>query len=155
MADQQAGWYPDPSGDASKLRYWDGMKWTNDFTDAGAGAVSQPAQPVQPVQTVQTAQPVYPTQAPQPAQPYQQTQFYGQVPPTTQAPVAQSNNMAVAALICGIVGLCIGPASVVALILGIIARKNPDKKGMATAGLVLGIVGVIGWIVALIILFAL
>lgn len=39
MANQQAGWYPDPSGDASKLRYWDGMQWTNDVADA------QPAQP--------------------------------------------------------------------------------------------------------------
>lgn len=34
MADQQAGWYPDPSGDASKLRYWNGAQWTNDFADA-------------------------------------------------------------------------------------------------------------------------
>ena len=35
MTDQPvAGWYPDPSGDPSKLRYWDGMQWTNDFADA-------------------------------------------------------------------------------------------------------------------------
>lgn len=34
MADQQAGWYPDPSGDVSKLRYWDGVQWTNDFAAA-------------------------------------------------------------------------------------------------------------------------
>ena len=40
MTDQPvAGWYPDPSGDPSKLRYWDGMQWTNDFADA------QPSQP--------------------------------------------------------------------------------------------------------------
>ncbi len=66
MADQQAGWYPDPSGDASKLRYWDGTQWTNDFTDA-ANAVqpeaqpddsAQPSQPVQPVEAVPPAQPV-------------------------------------------------------------------------------------------------
>lgn len=37
MAEQQAGWYPDPSGDVSKLRYWDGLQWTNDFTDAQLG----------------------------------------------------------------------------------------------------------------------
>lgn len=36
MANQQAGWYPDPSGDVSKLRYWDGMQWTNDVSDAQA-----------------------------------------------------------------------------------------------------------------------
>lgn len=34
MADQQAGWYKDPSGDVTKLRYWNGEQWTNDFTDA-------------------------------------------------------------------------------------------------------------------------
>ena len=34
MTDQQAGWYQDPSGDASKLRYWNGSQWTNDFADA-------------------------------------------------------------------------------------------------------------------------
>lgn len=42
MADYQAGWYPDPSGDASKLRYWDGAQWTNDFANA------QPAQQPSP-----------------------------------------------------------------------------------------------------------
>ncbi|WP_139652786.1 DUF2510 domain-containing protein [Raoultibacter phocaeensis] len=36
MAGQQAGWYPDPSGDASKLRYWDGMRWTDDCTSTQA-----------------------------------------------------------------------------------------------------------------------
>lgn len=34
MADHQAGWYPDPSGDATKLRYWDGTQWTNDYAAA-------------------------------------------------------------------------------------------------------------------------
>ncbi len=33
MADQQAGWYPDPSGDPAKLRYWNGEQWTDDFTN--------------------------------------------------------------------------------------------------------------------------
>lgn len=39
MADFQAGWYPDPSGDASRLRYWNGTQWTDDYANA------QPAQP--------------------------------------------------------------------------------------------------------------
>ena len=34
MADPQAGWYPDPSGDATKLRYWNGAQWTDDFAAA-------------------------------------------------------------------------------------------------------------------------
>lgn len=34
MTNQQAGWYPDPAGNPAKLRYWNGMQWTDDFTDA-------------------------------------------------------------------------------------------------------------------------
>lgn len=34
MTNAQPGWYPDPVGDPTKLRYWDGAQWTNDFTDA-------------------------------------------------------------------------------------------------------------------------
>lgn len=34
MADQQAGWYPDPLGDTTKLRYWNGTQWTDDYMDA-------------------------------------------------------------------------------------------------------------------------
>lgn len=33
MTNQQAGWYPDPAGNPTKLRYWNGMQWTDDFTD--------------------------------------------------------------------------------------------------------------------------
>lgn len=31
MAQAQAGWYPDPSGDVTRLRYWDGSRWTDDY----------------------------------------------------------------------------------------------------------------------------
>ena len=132
MAEQQAGWYPDPSGDASKLRYWDGNQWTNDFSDAG-----QTAQPVEPVQAAQPVQ--QPVQPAQPAQPVNQTYV--------QAPAQQTNGMALAALICGIAGLCTGGASsVVAIILGIIARKNPVNRGMATGGLISGIITLVLWL---------
>lgn len=33
MSNPVAGWYPDPAGDASKLRYWDGGAWTDRFMD--------------------------------------------------------------------------------------------------------------------------
>ena len=33
MSNPVAGWYPDPAGDASKLRYWDGSAWTDRFMD--------------------------------------------------------------------------------------------------------------------------
>ena len=70
MTDQPvAGWYPDPSGDPSKLRYWDGTQWTNDFANA---------------------QPSYPTGGPaNPGGPAAQP-YYGQAVPA--AGYVQSNN---------------------------------------------------------------
>jgi len=32
-----AGWYPDPSGDTSRVRYWDGNVWTDQFLAADSG----------------------------------------------------------------------------------------------------------------------
>jgi len=77
MADQQAGWYPDPSGDGTKLRYWDGAQWTENFADSGAaqaGVQAQPVQQEQPMQPIaEQTQPVQPLQPapPQPAQPFE------------------------------------------------------------------------------------
>ena len=49
MTDQQTGWYPDPSGDVTKLRFWDGTQWTNDFTDSGVAAPFEaPTEPLAP-----------------------------------------------------------------------------------------------------------
>jgi hypothetical protein len=51
MPDTQtpAGWYPDPSGDATKLRYWDGTTWTEQTQDASSASqnTSVGQQPVQ------------------------------------------------------------------------------------------------------------
>lgn len=33
MSNPVAGWYPDPAGDQSKLRYWNGQGWTDEFMD--------------------------------------------------------------------------------------------------------------------------
>lgn len=41
-----AGWYPDPEGDTTRLRYWDGTQWTNNYT----------AVPTQAATNEQTAQ---------------------------------------------------------------------------------------------------
>lgn len=30
----EAGWYPDPMGDTTKLRYWDGAAWTDNYAPA-------------------------------------------------------------------------------------------------------------------------
>lgn len=34
MANPVAGWYQDPSGDPTKLRWWDGTQWTDNYADA-------------------------------------------------------------------------------------------------------------------------
>lgn len=36
MTTPQSGWYPDPSGDQTRLRFWDGSEWTDDYMDAYA-----------------------------------------------------------------------------------------------------------------------
>jgi uncharacterized membrane protein len=62
-------------------------------------------------------------------------------------------NMGVAALVCGIISVVcafFGPGAVigvllgiVAIVLGIMGRKNPEQAKSATAGLVLGIIGTV------------
>ena len=42
MANQAAGWYPDPSGDITKIRYWDGTIWTDDFAAAPGNTAGAP-----------------------------------------------------------------------------------------------------------------
>lgn len=65
MENTQAGWYPDPSGDVTKLRYWNGTQWTNDVADAQP-SVNQTAMYTNPTY----AQPGY-------SQPYyRQDQYY-------------------------------------------------------------------------------
>ena len=139
MANFQAGWYADPSGDASKMRYWDGAQWTNNTVDAAA--FSQPN--VQPVaqsvpQHVQQVQPV------QPAQPYQATyQASNQVPyhasnqAPYQAPYQAQQHMGTAQYV---------PQSAAAS--AAFGESNPSKG--KKAGIVALILGIIGFILAII-----
>lgn len=46
MSESRAGWYPDPSGDQSKLRYWDGNQWTEDYADSPASSQASAGQSV-------------------------------------------------------------------------------------------------------------
>jgi hypothetical protein len=79
--------------------------------------------------------------------PYLTPTQYGPAPPaeTNGAPVARTDGRAVAALILGVVGLCMScmclpplgiPVGGIGLMLGIMARRSPGR-GMAIAGIVL------------------
>ncbi|GAA3468171.1 DUF4190 domain-containing protein [Nonomuraea roseola] len=71
-------------------------------------------------------------------------------------PPSKTNGMAIATLICGLVGLITcGLASIVGAILGHISlgqikRTGEEGKGMALAGLILSYVGLAGWVLFLI-----
>ncbi|MER6346082.1 DUF4190 domain-containing protein [Streptomyces sp. NPDC001595] len=76
--------------------------------------------------------------------------------PSTASARSRTNGLAVASLCCGIVGLFIlnivlGPLAVV---FGAVARRQAAAKGgagMAKAGIVLGIIDVVLWLVLLVV----
>jgi uncharacterized membrane protein len=78
------------------------------------------------------------------------------------APVAKTSGWAIAALVCGIVGLCSGVAGIAAVVCGHIALSEIKRsnnyiqgRGMAIAGLVLGylaIAAIVAWILFVVVL---
>ena len=113
-------------------------------------AQSAPEAPVQPETPVQPAQPVQ-----QPYQAYQAPQqpYYGQ----PQAP-KQSKGMAIASMVLGICSIVFFSTvfislicAIVGLVLGIVAKKK-NQGGMATAGIVTSIIGIV--IVVIVFVFA-
>jgi hypothetical protein len=82
-------------------------------------------------------------------------------PPQTYAPTyartyptGGGNNYGVVALICGIIGLCIGGVflGIIAIIVGILGLSRDENTSLATAGLILGI---LDFVCSLILLVAL
>lgn len=66
-------------------------------------------------------------------------------------PIAQkANGLAIASLVCGVVGCIPFLTSLIALVLGWVGlrkARNPDVggKGLALAGMILGLIGLAGW----------
>ena len=58
----EAGWYRDPMGDTTKLRYWDGAAWTDHYAPA-QGQAAATAAPQQAQSQAATAQAAPTTQA--------------------------------------------------------------------------------------------
>ncbi|HEU4676715.1 MAG TPA: DUF4190 domain-containing protein [Motilibacteraceae bacterium] len=90
-----------------------------------------------------------------PGQPYGQAPAY----PYGEAPAKQSNGLAVAALVCGIIGFFCGLTAIAAIPLGIVGLRRSRElggtgRGMAIAGLVLGCVVVVLSVVFIAVLMA-
>jgi hypothetical protein len=127
------GWFPDPSA-LHAQRYFDGERWTEHVATASGETASDPIWLAAPPPTASPAQPPPPAYgyAPQPA-------YFVQAP--------QTNSLAIASLVLGIVWIC-GLGSLLAVIFGHIALDQISKsagtqsgRGLAIAGLILGYVG--------------
>ncbi|MFM8785353.1 MAG: DUF4190 domain-containing protein, partial [Phycisphaerales bacterium] len=76
-------------------------------------------------------------------------------PPTAPTPVASADaggtGLAVAALVCGIVGLCVPVLGLVAIILGVVylARPRTTGRGLAIGGIVTGVLGLLSTVALL------
>jgi hypothetical protein len=105
----------------------------------------------------------YPPPPPPPG--YPQTPYPYGAPGMAQSYAApmppKSSGLAIASLICGIVGLCVGPTGVAAVITGHLALSNIKQsggavtgRGMAIAGLILGYIEIAFIILAIIYVIA-
>jgi hypothetical protein len=159
MADEQipAGWYPDPAGDSSKIRYWDGIAWTEHTQAAvnpelqgqepGAAAYTSAA-PYAGVETYTGAETPQQAGAPPTLQPIYAP---GQTAPVYAAAAPQAkdrSSMAVASLVLGILSIpcCVvyigGLFGLLAIVFGCLGIKS-SKRGMAIAGFICGVAGVL------------
>lgn len=140
MADTPAGWYPDPSGDQQKIRYWDGSGWTDQVQDNPNAPAAAPAYGQgygqgqagygQSGAQGQAEQPGYTPAGPPEQQGYAQAappeqQGYAQAAPPEQQGAGQ-----------GYV-----PPSSPGYVLPQQQAPVKDNSGMAIASLVLGIIG--------------
>jgi hypothetical protein len=116
---------------------------------------SNPQNPAQPMTPPGQPFPSYPQPAPQP-QPYGQPAGFGQPAPGYQpygyAQPRTSNGLAIASLVTSIAGLfTCGVSSIVGIILGIVSlnqikQRNQDGRGLALAGIWIGVAFIVLWI---------
>lgn len=120
-----AGWYADPAV-PGQLRYWDGSAWTGHTSPAG----------YTPNPAASQTQPV----------------------PYPWLKQRSTNGMAIVSLVLALHWLC-GIGSALAILFGIKALGEIDANGdngraLATAGIVIGIIGVVGTFVWLGLIYA-
>ena len=80
----------------------------------------------------------------------------GGYPPPGYPPRAGTNGMAIGSLVCSVAGLaCYGIPSIVGIVLGVVAmnqikQTGQEGRGMALAGVIVGGVAVVLWIIGII-----
>ena len=101
-------------------------------------------QPVEQPTSEQSQQPNY-------QQPYNQQQYNGYNPYAPQQYKAPGKGFAIAAMVLGIVSFFCTPivTGVLGIIFGCVAKSKGYRGGMATAGIVCGILGLIGWVLTI------
>jgi hypothetical protein len=156
MADNTpAGWYPDPSGDASRQRYWDGTTWTERYQSVATAAGTTPPGGYAP-----STGPNGPASPP----------YYGAAPDYAQPLPSAGPQGATASLVLGIIslvvlllGFCIPFSGAISIVTGFVgayqgSKANKiQKTSQATAGFVMSVISLslsLLWIIILIILFA-
>ena len=91
----------------------------------------------------------------QPISSHQSIPSYDQYPSQTPIiihPTNKSNTLGIVALVFSLLGLLILPiiGSIVAIITGSAGRNKDYSPGLATAGLVIGIIGLICWVIGIV-----
>jgi hypothetical protein len=146
-----AGWYPDPAGDTTKIRYWNGQAWTDqtqpvvnpELVNNAGGFAPAPAPGPAPAPAPAPGQP-----AAAPLQPiYAPSQ---EIPPYAMAaPTADRKGFAIAGFVLGIVGIlfcCMAYFACLPALLGIIFSAlglKSSRRGLAIAGIIIGAVAVL------------
>ena len=92
-----------------------------------------------------------------PAQPTVPENPYAVNPNPVAAPAAVANGFSISSLVLGIASIPTGlaVAGIVAIVLGFVARnREPQSRTLANWGIILGFVGLFGWLIFAIIGFA-
>ncbi|WP_052521480.1 DUF4190 domain-containing protein [Agreia bicolorata] len=125
-------------------------------TDTTANTTNQLPTSEQPTVQLPPAQPVAPqpvAQQPAPAQPTAQQPATPASPHYDYPPVRPTNVLGIITLVLGVLGFAIVPVITGHIALAQIKRTGDDGRGITIAGLVLGYVGLAGYVLAALFFF--